>query len=52
MGPGHLIPVTNPLERLNKEGKRRAGVVGIFPNEDSIVRHTDPLLPLLTEACD
>jgi putative transposase len=28
----------NPLARLNKEVKRRADVVGIFPNEDSIVR--------------
>lgn len=29
---------TNTLERLNKEVKRRANVVGIFPNEASIER--------------
>jgi transposase-like protein len=38
VGTGHLIPVTNPLERLNKKVKRRAEVVGIFPNEESITR--------------
>ena len=32
------IHSTNPLERLNKEVKRRADVVGIFPNEASIIR--------------
>jgi transposase-like protein len=32
------IHSTNPLERLNKEVKRRADVVGIFPNEGEIIR--------------
>jgi putative transposase len=38
------ISNTNPLERLNKEIKRRSDVVGIFPNDDAIRRLVGALM--------
>lgn len=38
IGTEDIMPVTNMLERLNEEIKRRTHVVRIFPNAESCLR--------------
>ena len=43
------LRTTNPLERVNKEIKRRTRVVGIFPNTDACLRLASALLMEISE---
>ena len=43
------LRTTNPLERINKELKRRTRVVSIFPNEKSCLRLVSALLREISE---
>ena len=43
------IRTANGLERVNKEIRRRTRGVGIFPNEDSVLRLTSAILAEIHE---
>ncbi|WP_292492796.1 transposase [Methanoculleus sp. 10] len=43
------LKTTNLMERVNKELKRRTGVVGAFPNEESLLRLVGSILMDINE---
>jgi transposase-like protein len=51
IGTEELIPVTNMLERLNQELKRRTHVVRIFPNAAACLRLVRALAVEAHENC-
>jgi len=38
------IASTNPLERVNREVKGRSDVIGIFPDDEAIIRRVGALM--------
>lgn len=44
-----IMRTSNHLERLNKELKRRSNVIGVFPNEESIIRLMGAVLMEINE---
>ncbi|HQE49877.1 MAG TPA: transposase [Fervidobacterium sp.] len=46
---GKRIRTTNMMERVNRELKRRTRVVGVFPNEESLLRLVGSILMDINE---
>jgi len=46
---GKRIRTTKMMERVNRELKRRTVVVGVFPNEESLLRQVGSILMEINE---